>query len=109
MPLPIRIYVYTLAGLSLALALLSLVALTQGRVVRNDAFLIVGSTLLIFIAAARPVELRPHVKLSLRSAPQLMAAVLIGPLGAILAAMIGVLAGYLYHMYRGKHNLIDLL
>jgi signal transduction histidine kinase len=38
-----------------------------------------------------------------------MAAVLIGPAGAVLAASVGVIAGYLYHIYRGKHNVIDLL
>ena len=38
-----------------------------------------------------------------------MAAVLLGPAYAILAASIGVLGGYLYHMYRGKHNHIDVL
>lgn len=106
---PVRVYVYTLAGLTLLLALVSLVSLLQGRVARSDAFFLAGTTVLIFFAAARPVELRPHVKLSLRSAPQLMAAVLIGPAGAVLAASIGVVGGYLYHMYRGKHNLIDLL
>jgi signal transduction histidine kinase len=106
---PVRVYVYALAGLSLLLALGSLAFLLQGRVARGDAFFLAGTTILIFFAAARPVELRPHVKLSLRSAPQLMAAVLMGPAGSVLAAGVGVVGGYLYHMYRGKHNLIDLL
>ena len=106
---PARLYVYALAGLTVTLALVSLASLVVGRVAPSDAFFLAGTTVLIFFATARPVELRPHVKLSLRSAPQLMAAVLIGPAGAVFAATIGVLAGYLYHMYRSKHNLIDLL
>lgn len=105
----VRVYVYTLAVLTLAFALVSLATFLSGRVARGDVFFLAGTTILIFFAAARPVELRPHVKLSLRSAPQLMAAVLMGPAGAVLATSIGVVGGYLYHMYRGKHNLIDLL
>ena len=107
--LPVRVYVYVMASVSLVLALISLASMLQGRVARSDAFFLAGTTILIFFATARPVELRPHVKLSLRSAPQLMAAVLMVPSHAVLAAALGVLAGYLYHVYRGKHNHIDLL
>jgi signal transduction histidine kinase len=106
---PIRIYVWGLASITLTIGLVSLVSLVTGHVAMRDVYLFVGITALIAIATARPVEIRRHVKLSLRTAPQLMAAILLSPAEALLAAGIGLVLGYAYHLTRGRHNMTDLL
>lgn len=107
---PIRLYLSVVIGVSGVLLALSLLGLLTGYVETGDLSWLAGSVLLIAAATARPVELRPHVRLSLRIAPQLMAAVLLGPEKAMLAAGIGVMLGYLYHVvYARRNDLIDLL
>lgn len=107
---PIRLYLAAVIGVSTLLLALSLLGLLIGYVETGDLTWLAGSVILIAGATARPVELRPHVRLSLRIAPQLMAAVLLGPEKAMLAAGVGVTLGYLYHvLYARRHNLIDLL
>ncbi len=105
---PIRLYLISINCISALLIVLSVLGLLSGRVAPGDLTWLAGSVVLIAFATARPVELRPHVRLSLRSAPELMAAILLGPAPALLAAGVGVTAGSTYHLYRGRHNLTDL-
>jgi signal transduction histidine kinase len=105
---PINLYIALLAGFSALLLFLSLLGLATGRVAGKDPWWTAGSTFLIAFATARPVELRSHLKMSLRAAFQLMAAVLLGPPHAMLAAGVGVSLGYFYHLYQGGYGPEDL-
>ncbi len=107
--LPLRLYLGSLVALSVALTVGSCVSLLTGWNARGDVGLVAGFTLLIALATSRPVKLQPHVKLSLRVAPQLVAAVLLGPALALLATAAGVLAGYLYLLARDRSNRTDLV
>ena len=107
---PIRLYLASVVSSSVLLIFLSMLRLSSGSIVHSENLTwLVGTIVLIAGATARPVELRPHVRFSLRTAPQLMAAILLGPAEALVATAAGVIAGYIYHLLRGRHNLTDLL
>jgi signal transduction histidine kinase len=106
---PIRLYLFFVIALSALCVIASVAGLLIGRFALGDLWWFASSVLLIGLATARPVELRPHVRLSPRFAPKLMAAVLLGPPAALLAAGAGVSVGYLYHLHRRRHDLTDLL
>lgn len=105
----IRLYLASVVGSSTLVVAISLLELLSGHVALGDLSWLIGSAVLITIATIRPVELRPHVRFSLRTAPQLMVAILLGPAPAVVVTAIGVSAGYIYHLSRGRHNLTDLL
>ncbi len=108
-PRPVRLYLGGLVGLSIVLAVGSVLGLSSGLITSVDRSLLGGVTLLIALATARPVKLRVNVNLSLRIAPQLMAAVLLGPACAMIAAGVGVLAGYVYLLRTRRTNSTDLV
>ncbi len=105
---PIRLYLACVACSSALILALSMIALVAERIVPRHLAWFVGSIALITVATARPVELRPHVRFSVRTAPQLMAAILLGPPQAIIVTAVGVCAGYTFHLFRGRYNATDL-
>ncbi len=110
LPAPVRLYVSALSVLSGLLVLLSLASLWSNLISRTELGWLLGSTILIALATARPIEMRPHVRLSVDTAPQLTAAILLDPAAAIVAATVGAVVGYSYHLFhRQRHDLIDLL
>ncbi|PLS83294.1 MAG: hypothetical protein CYG59_01690 [Chloroflexi bacterium] len=104
----IRLYLASVLGLSGLSVAGSLVWLVQGNVT-GDVSLVIGLVVLIAFAATQPVKLRPHIKLAIRIAPQLTAALLLPPALALLVAGIGVLLGYVYLYLRRRSNPTDLL
>ncbi len=107
--LTMRLYLGSLIALSVVLTMGSCVWLLGGWSAGGDAWLFAGITLLIALATARPVKLHQYVRLSLRVAPQLIAIVLLGPALALLATAAGVVAGYLYLLFRDRSNRTDLV
>jgi signal transduction histidine kinase len=106
---PIKVYLGCLVGMCALLLVLSLVTVVSHDALSDHLAWFVGSILLTAFATAWVIELRQHLRLSVRAAPQLMAALLLGPALALIAVAVGVVAGYTYHLSRGRHNLTDLL
>lgn len=109
LPYPMRVFLWVATGLSVLTVGFSVWSLLVAGVTRDDAFKLIGLTLLIGLATVRPVELRPHLRLSLRVVPQLMAAVLLEPKAAIVVAGVGVLIGYLVRMWSAPFSPVDIL
>lgn len=110
LPAPARYYIAAVAAISGAIVASSLWSLFSGSLSRHEIAWLVGSTIFIAAATARPIELGPHVRLSVATAPQLMAAILLGPMRSAVAAGVGVTIGFIYHIYiHRRSDITDLL
>ena len=98
-----------MAGFSASLVGLTTLGQVVGRLAGGHLGWLTGSALLVALATVRPVKLRPHVKVSLRTVPQLLAAVVLGPPSAMLAVGTGIGVGYLYQWSRRRADRTDLI
>lgn len=103
----LRLYLAGVVGLSALL-----LGISAYDIVFDDSadqlLLLLGLCFLIGLSTVRLVELRPGARISAHAAPQFAAAVLLSPAAAILVTGLGISAGYLVQLSRGRHNRTDL-
>jgi len=103
-----RLYLRSIISVSALLTGVSVYELATGRT-GDESFLLVGLSALIGLSNVRLLQLRLGARISAQAAPQFAAAVLLSPAGATVVTALGVSAGYMFQIVRGRQTRTDLL
>lgn len=103
---PLRVYLAAIVVVSMLLIVASLPWLMTAH---DENLSVLSLTTLVALASMHPLKLRPHLKLALRTVPEVMVVVLLSPPAALVATGSGVFLGYGYLLARRQCSGIDLL